>query len=496
MNQNQIQLVPERLAQDKPLVENDLSYHAGSGRRHALVIGSGIAGLTAARVLTDHFDRVTIVERDVLPEEPVYRKGVPQGNQIHAILLGGLRVLEQQFPGVTAELQAAGAVPINLGSEARLHMLGRWRVRFPSAYTALAATRPLLEGVVRQRLAVHPRLTFVQGVEVTGICTNEARTQATGVQLRRRGGAADAAALQIEADLVVAATGRGSRVPEWLTELGFPAPRETVVDGKPGYATRVYRFSQPPAFDWKVMYLQPLAPDQQRGAILVKVEDDQWQASLIGMGGDYPPTDEEGFLEFARTLPVPDFVNIIQNAEPISQIRGYRRMENRRWHYEDLPRYLENFLVCGDAVYAFNPAYGQGMSVAAMASMKLDDCLRRQKGDLTGLAARFQKDLMSVIEAPWQLATGQDRDWQNEPGTFSGPMARLMQRYIRRVLEAMMHDATVAEAFLAVQQMLASPARLFYPDILWRTLRPRGRTVAQPRIKASSRLNPASKSPV
>jgi 2-polyprenyl-6-methoxyphenol hydroxylase-like FAD-dependent oxidoreductase len=494
MNQNQIQLVPESLAQDKPWPEIDLSDYAGSGR-HALVIGSGIAGLTAARVLTDHFDRVTIVERDVLPEEPVYRKGVPQGNQIHAILLGGLRVLEQQFPGVTTDLQAAGAVSVNLGSEARLHMLGHWRVRFPSAYTALAATRPLLEGMVRQRLAVNPRITFVQGVEVTGICTNEARTQATGVRLRRRG-VAGAEALQIEADLVVAATGRGSRVPEWLTELGFPAPRETVVDGKPGYATRVYRFSQPPAFDWKVMYLQPLAPDQRRGAILVQVEDDQWQASLIGMGGDYPPTDEEGFMEFARTLPVPDFVNALQNAEPISPIRGYRRMENRRWHYEDLPRYLENFLVCGDAVYAFNPAYGQGMSVAAMASMKLDNCLRQQKGDLTGLAARFQKELIDVIEAPWQLATGQDRDWQDEPDTSSGRMARLMQRYIRRVLEAMMHDATVAEIFLSVQQMLASPARLFYPDVLWRTLRPRGRAGAQPGRKASARLKPARERPL
>jgi 2-polyprenyl-6-methoxyphenol hydroxylase-like FAD-dependent oxidoreductase len=303
------------------------------------------------------------------------------------------------------------------------------------------------------------------------------------VQLRPRGGGE---AFQIEADLVVAATGRSSRVPEWLTALGYPAPRETVVDARPGYATRTYRFPQPPAFDWKVMYIQPLAPDQQRGALLVKVEDDQWQATLIGMAGDHPPTDEDGFLEFARTLPVPDFVNTIQNAEPISQIRGYRRMENRLWHYEDLPRYLENFLVCGDAVYGFNPAYGQGMSVAAMASMKLDDCLRQQNGDLTGLAARFQKGLMGVIEAPWQLATGQDREWQDGPNASGDRMARLMQGYIRRVLETMMHDAHVAEAFLSVQQMLASPTRLFYPDVLWRTLRPRRRAIAPTANPASA----------
>jgi hypothetical protein len=234
------------------------------------------------------------------------------------------------------------------------------------------------------------------------------------------------------------------------------------------------------------MYLQPLAPNQQRGAILMKVEDDQWQATLIGMAGDYPPTDEAAFLEYARTLPVPDFINAIQSAEPISPIWGYRRMENRLRHFEELPRYLENFLVCGDAVYAFNPAYGQGMSVAAIASMKLDNYLRQQQGDLTGLAARFQKGLIDVIDSPWQLATGQDRGWENGPDASTDRMTRLVQGYFGRVLETMMVDATVAEAFLAVQQMLVSPTRLFYPDILWRTLRPRNRTIPKSTVPSGA----------
>jgi 2-polyprenyl-6-methoxyphenol hydroxylase-like FAD-dependent oxidoreductase len=468
--------------------------HAAKFRnQHALVIGSSIAGLTAARVLADHFGRVTIVDRDQLPEQPTYRKGVPQGRQPHAILLGGLRVLEQQFPGIKEELYAAGAIPLNLGSDVLIHLLGRWRVRYPSAYTVLAVTRPLLEETIRRRLAANPRITFVQGAEATGLCTDEAKTRATGVKLRSRG----RGALQIEADLVVAATGRGSRASEWLTELGFPAPRETVVDAKAGYATRVYRFPHPPTYDWKAMYLQPLAPNQQRGAILMKVEDDQWQATLIGMAGDYPPTDEDAFLAYARTLPEPDFINAIQSAEPISPIWGYRRMENRLRHFEELPRYLENFLVCGDAVYAFNPAYGQGMSVAAIASMKLDNHLRQQQGELTGLAARFQKGLIEVIDSPWQLATGQDRDWQNGPDASSDRLTRLVQGYFRRVLATMMHDATVAEVFLAVQQMLVPPSRLFYPDILWRTLRPHGRTVPKSTVPSGeSAVSTAANLPV
>jgi 2-polyprenyl-6-methoxyphenol hydroxylase-like FAD-dependent oxidoreductase len=451
------------------------SHTAKFRNRHALVIGGSIAGLTAARVLADHFGRVTIIDRDQLPEQPAYRKGVPQGRQPHVILLGGLRVLEQQFPGITEELYAAGAIQLNLGSDVLIHLLGRWRVRYPSAYTVLAVTRPLLEGTIRRRLVANPRITFVQGAEATGLCTNETRTRATGVKLRSR----DRGAMQIEADLVVAATGRGSRVSNWLAELGFPTPRETVIDAKAGYATRYYRFPHPPAYDWKGMYLQPLAPDQQRGALFIKVEDDQWQATLMGMAGDYPPTDEDGFLAYARTLPVPDFINAIQSAEPISPIWGYRRMENRLRHFEELPRYLENFLVCGDAVYAFNPAYGQGMSVAAIASMKLDTYLRQQQGELTGLAARFQKGLIDVIDAPWQLATGQDRYWQDGPDAPTDRLTRLVQGYFRRVLTTMMHDAVVAEAFLAVQQLLVPPSRLFYPDILWRTLRPHGRTIPE-----------------
>ena len=175
--------------------------------RHAVVIGGSIAGLTAARVLSDHFDRVTIIERDLLPEQPTHRKGVPQGRHPHVLLLGGLRVLEQQFPGITEELHTAGAVPFNLGSEARLHLLGQWRARYHSAYTVLAVTRPLLEETIRHRLLANSRITFLPGLEAIGLCTDAANTRATGVQLRQRNGAA----WQIEADLVVAADGRGSR---------------------------------------------------------------------------------------------------------------------------------------------------------------------------------------------------------------------------------------------------------------------------------------------
>ncbi|HRQ42479.1 MAG TPA: FAD-dependent monooxygenase [Chloroflexota bacterium] len=457
---------PNQLTQDK---------NAPKTHRHALVIGGSIAGLTAARVLSDHFDRVTIIERDLLPEQPAFRKGVPQGRHPHVLLLGGLRVLEQQFPGITDELHTAGAVPFNLGSEARLHLLGQWRVRYHSAYTVLAVTRPLLEETIRHRLVANPRITFLPGLEAIGLCTDTANTRATGVQLRQRNGAA----WQIEADLVVAADGRGSRATEWLTALGFPTPHETVVDAHPGYATRFYRLPESVRYDWKAMFLQPLAPDQQRGALLLKVEDDQWQLTLIGMAGDHPPTDEAGFVAYARSLIEPDVFNFVQSAEPASPIWGYRRMENRLRHYEALPRYLENFLVCGDAAYAFNPAYGQGMSVAAIASMKLDDCLRQQQGDLTGLAARFQKALTTLIDAPWQLATGQDRDWQDGPEAKTDHMTRLVQGYIRRVLGTMMVDPVVAEAFLAVQQLLAPPTRLFYPDVLWRTLKPRRRVADQ-----------------
>jgi flavin-dependent dehydrogenase len=212
------------------------------------------------------------------------------------------------------------------------------------------------------------------------------------------------------------------------------------------------------------------------------MEDGRWHVTLIGMGGDYPAQDEAGFMEFARSLPTPVIAEALRGGEPLTDIYGYRKAENRLRHYDRLPAYLENFLVFGDAVYAFNPVYGQGMTVAAIGAEMLDTCLHEQKGDWTGLAEKFQKRLAKdVVALPWQMATGEDRRWAaGEKAQPFSLVEKLMQGYMNKVQRATLTSAAVTEAFYKVAQMGESPALLFRPDILWQVL------TAKPQVTATS----------
>ncbi len=449
--------------------------------QHAIVIGGSIAGLTTARVLSEHFAQVTIIERDRPSVTTAFRKGAPQARHPHALLARGEQILEAMFPGFRQELLAGGATTGNFGTEWAFFINGAWCQPFQSTLVSTVCSRPLLETTIQQRLMAFPNVRFCHEQEVLGLLTDEKAQRATGVKLRNRH-QPDAPVVQLTADLVVDASGRDSHTPEWLAELGYTPPEETKVNAFVGYSTRIYRQPANFAEPWKTLYIMPMHPHTPRGAVILPMEPDEhgprWHALLIGVAGDYPPTDEAGFLEFARSLRSPRFYEAIKDAEPLTAPYGYRRAENRMRYYEKLPRYLENFLVTGDAVYAFNPVYGQGMSTAAIAGQTLEACLKAQRRrtggqNLTGLAQRFQKELAGVIAGPWQMATGQDVRW---PGTEGGqtpdPITRLVQRYLDQVLNTMPHNPTVAEAFYHVQNMLKPPTSLFHPKILWQVLKP------------------------
>lgn len=448
--------------------------------QHAIVIGGSIAGLTTARVLRDHFAQVTVVERDEPPTADAFRSGTPQARHPHVLFARGQNILEAQFPGIVQELIADGAVPVYPGHEFRLFANQRWVAPFPSPIVCIGCSRPLLESAIYRRLAADPHVRMLHQQSVVGLCTDAQKTRATGVQLRPRT-APDAPSQILTADLVVDASGRSSQAPAWLANLGYTPPEERVVNAFPGYSTRIYRKPTNGSADWQAMYIMAMPPHTPRGAVILPMEADaqgpRWHVSLVGMNGDYPPTDETGFLAFARSVSTPLLYEALKSAEPLTAPYGYRQAENRRRYYEKLPRYLENFLVTGDAVYAFNPVYGQGMTTATLVSEALDACLNahRRLGNqtLTGLAHRFQKAAAGVIAGPWQMATGQDARW---PGTAGGeapdPLTRLMQRYLDQVLNRMADSTMVAEAFFQVQNMLKPPTSLFHPRILWQVLKP------------------------
>lgn len=381
--------------------------------RQAVVIGSGIAGLTAARVLTRYFDQVTVIDRDDLPAEPAFRSGIPQAHHAHTLLPHGQKVLEQLFPGLVDWLLRNGAQTIDDETETAYFDNGIWsQPKQGASRPTLACSRPMLEGSLYRRMVESPRVKILSGYEASGIHVDDAHRQVTGVHIRRRQ-APGAAVLQLPADLVVDASGRASKAPQWLASLGYTPPEEWRINAFAGYASRIYRQPENFSQDWKKLYINPCPPDGRRGGMILPLEGNRWHVTLIGIASDYPPTDEEGFLEFARSLPTPALYDAICETEPLSKITGFRKSENRVRRFDRLPHYLEGLLVLGDAVFTMNPVYALGMTAAAVSSSVLQETLEAQQraGGVEGLAEAFQKKLSRRIASLWQQAVRNEWRW-------------------------------------------------------------------------------------
>ena len=420
---------------------------------HALVIGGGIAGLLAARILTDHFERVTIIERDHYPTEPISRPGVPQGRQVHTTLLQGQYILESLFPELKAHLLAHGAVERYYGSESLYYDDGRCP-RIPPTLHGWNCSRLLLEWQILRELRAYPQFHLIEGHEVVHLLYNQSTQAVYGVQIRVRDPKALTNDLEdVIGDLIIDTSGASSPTLRWLEELGYKAPKVSVSISNVGYATRFYT---PPFVksDWKGIVISR-SGQHHRSGTLMEIEGGRWMVVLAGIN-DYPPTDEEGYLAFARSLPDLALYEAIKGATPISPIYGYRRTENRFRHFEGI-KLPEQFLVMGDALCCFNPVYGQGMTVAALEAQVLDACLRKGRKKL----ASFQKKVARTLAFSWRVATASDG-------------RRGFSRYYADSIVALLpRDKAVLLTFLEVAHMIRSPLALFHPGIIAKVLRVR-----------------------
>ena len=440
-------------------------------RARALVVGAGVSGLLSARVLSESFERVTIVERDALPNGAVARKGVPQARHLHSLAARGSEILEDLFPGFDAELAAAGCPLLDQAADAVTVLSAGRLPRFRSGITMRAASRALVERRIRARLEDDPRIVFLPGREIVGLLPGPGGV--SGVRTRLRG---DGSAEELPADLVVDASGAGSRAPRWLEEIGYEAPRETVVDARLGYATRWYRVPEGFSGDWTGVAVLPDWPGTTRGGTLRRVEGDLWTAVLIGTGGHYPPTDPEKFVAFAASLHSPAIHDAIKGAEPASPVYGYRRTANRLRHYERT-RLLENFLIAGDAACVLNPSYGQGMTAAALSAAALRESLN---GDLMGLSRRFQRRQRRAVAPCWTATTNSDAQWAAGGVGGLSPARRVLYRVSEEVMKLAVELEEVARTLLGMKNLIEPPAALLRPGILLPAL---ARTVKNRRAK-------------
>jgi len=441
--------------------------------RHALVIGGGIAGLLAAKVLTKYFAQVIVIERDRFPEKPEQRQGVPQAHHLHVLLKRGQQIMEHLFPGLEAELDKAGVPAMDWSADVSWLSADGWFPRITSGLITRTPSRNLLEWTIRHDLAKYDQVEFVEETQVTGLLFNSKNNSVIGVRVRLPNTFSE---VDLTANLVVDASGRNSHAPQWLELMGYTPIQQTIINSFFGYASRWYQCPESMHFNWKSLFIAEKAPKETRSGVLSTVEGNRWVITLAGVGGDYPPTDEAGFLEFASSLRSPAIYEAIQDAQPISPIYAYRRMENRLRHYERLPKLPENFVLVGDAVCALNPVYGQGMTVAAIAALTLDQCLSQQlssffNNNLAGLSKRFQKQLSKAIVGPWLLTTGEDCRWSTTEGGYSNLMTQLMHWYTDEVLILSVRHADVHKVFLEVMHQLKLPGAFFHPKIALKVLK-------------------------
>jgi 2-polyprenyl-6-methoxyphenol hydroxylase-like FAD-dependent oxidoreductase len=428
---------------------------------HAIVVGASMGGLLAARALTDHYASVTVIERDEFPAECEPRKGVPQGRHVHGLLAKGREILERLFPGLTDELIARGALTGDMLENVLWFNHGVYLDQAPAGLTGLLLSRPLLEDGVRRRLAQFPNVRLLERCDVAEPVFDGASRRVSGVRVLS--GNNNASVETVEGDLVIDATGRGSRSPGWLRDWSCACPAEEQITIDLCYMTRQYRRKPEHLGGQRGVVMAACRPDW-RGAGMLAQEADRWIVSMGGYFGDQPPQDDAGYIEFARSLQKPDIYNVIKVAEPLSAPTPYHFKANLRRYYEKLPSFPEGFLVIGDAICSFNPVYGQGMTVACLEALALAEVLTAGRQNL---AQRFFQAAAHIIDIPWQIAVGSDFQNPRIEGKRT-TQTRFINWYVGKLYRAAEHDAVLARAFVEVANLANPPTALLRPAIIRR----------------------------
>jgi flavin-dependent dehydrogenase len=383
--------------------------------------------------------------------------------------------MEELLPGLRGQLVEAGAVPFDTGDLAWLGEYGWSPVGVP-AFEVVSATRPLLEDVVRRRVAALPGVDISYGARVKGL----SRTP-TGwrVHVLRPAAQADGASEKedaAEADLVVDASGRTSRLRTWLPLLGVQEPRYEAVDARVGYAARLYaRGSEGIGVPGIILLATPGVP---RGAVALPVEDDRWLVGEVGFGSDRPPRDPAGFEAFLSTLRDPAIAGLVERCEPVSDVFVHRQTANERHAYERVGDWPDGLLVVGDALAAFNPIYGQGITVAAIEALLLRGALTG--GLRRGSGARLMDSFAAAVRLPWAIATGEDVRF---PTADRGPSAaqRLLRSWTAQLTVLAVHgDRRAARVLARVYHLMAPPVLLFHPQLFASAARARVRGQGPP----------------
>lgn len=434
-----------------------------------MIIGGGYAGLLTAQALSEFFQQVTVVERDLIAEECASRNRTPQRHHSHGAMARWGEIIEELFPGIRAELAGLGAPVFDFGMSAPVLLPTGWTPRVAVGFMVQTFSWAALDACIRRRVLRNPRIRVLDGHDVCGILLGPDIAEVKGIMVRpcrTNGSLKDS--VHLGADLVVEAGGRSSRLPKWLAAAGRDGPQTQTLDVPYAYASQVYEISRDAAPEWSVTQQMPYAPTVQCGGVALRVDHCHWFVTLMGAAGDLP-TGKEEFADFARGLRNPHIAQIVAQGTPVSHIHRFTNLANR-WHRYDRQRdFPDRLLVIGDAFCTLNPAYGQGLTVAAIQVLILRDLLRGwTRPQLDGLAHRFQRKAGRSVRLPWTVATSSDLGWAPQAPRGS---TRAIRWYMSRAIAALPGDPHLYRHFCRVQHMIDKPTVLLRPELLRRVFR-------------------------
>ncbi|WP_327005071.1 FAD-dependent oxidoreductase [Dactylosporangium sp. NBC_01737] len=437
--------------------------------RRAVVLGGSMAGLMAARVLSDHADEVVIIERDDTDVTAGPRPGVPQGSQVHALLPAGQVQLDRWWPDFTERAIAAGA-PDEGRTDAKIFINDELRVTTepPPEKPILITTRPFLEAQVRLRVLESPKVRMVYG-RAEGLLF--ADDPDGGVAGARYAPAGDGEAVELQADLVVDAMGRSSKLNDWLEERGWPRAPMQRMPIKLNYASAL--FQRDPAVSDTWIAISQTTPAKDRVARIggvSSVEGDRWIVLVAGYDDDRPSREVDDFAERCRRYFPQMFGDIAERGTMIGNVITYHQADSRRRDFDQIERLPTGIVAAGDAVASFNPVYGQGMTSATLHASCLSEWLRTGPDLATEPARGYFERVRIVVDAAWQVSTFADLGL---PHITSGqPRGYKVIKWVSEViLKASMTDDVTSQRLNRVTTMLDHPNALASPGLLLRALR-------------------------
>jgi len=431
---------------------------------HAVVVGASIAGLCAARVLSDFYDRVTVFERDELPSTPVNRTAVPQGRHVHLLMARGAAEFDALFPGLLDDMVAAGVPKLENRPDciyfgAAGHVLGTGQT-LRDEFTAYVPSRPHLEWQIRRRAL------DIANVEVQQRSVREPRFEVGAQQVT--GVLVDSGDIDepefVAADLVIDAAGRGTRLPVWLEQWGYQRPREDVVDVGIGYASHQFRL--PEGLIRERVIVAGASREQPLGLGMLGYEDGLWVITTFGVAKVKPPQSFSEMVGLAEKL-LPDRLHAaLEHAEPVGEVAFHRFPASRWRRYDKLERFPAGIVPFGDAVASFDPTFGQGMTMTSLQAGHL----RRALADGPDLERKVNRATAKTTFPVWTMNAIGDLNFHHASGSapwWYRPVGNLFDQF----LGAAETDTVLAEWFLRRFSLLDSLYMIPTPTLIVRATR-------------------------